>query len=79
MNHSKVVWGDFSFDKVHLTYRVAYDSISGLSANNSEKDGDIRFENDLREATVGFVYNGLGSGFFRPGRQIVSWCVYSPS
>ncbi len=79
-------WGSFKVEKVHLTYRGAYDSIFDLAAhryNIKENIGasrfdyglkDIRFENDLREAFIDFAYNGdLGMAFFRPGRQIVSW------
>ncbi len=81
-----ISWGPFSVEKVHLTYRGAYDSIFDLAAhryNIKENLGasrfdyglkDIRFENDLREAFIDFTFKGtLGRGFFRPGRQIVSW------
>ena len=67
----KIEWGDFAFEKVHMTYRGAYDSIFDLRANHfgdfSDKGGptrfdygvrDIRFENDLREATLDLTYNG---------------------
>ena len=81
------VWGDFSVQKFHLTYRGAYDSIfdlrQGAYGDIDNKGGpsrfdygkrDIRFENDLREAFVDLAYQGpLGAGFFRPGRQLVSW------
>lgn len=79
--------GPFSISKVHLTFRGAYDSIYDLRGNEyhdiRENMGasrfdygkkDVKFESDLREAFVDFVYNGaLGSAFFRPGRQLVSW------
>ncbi len=84
----KIKWGEcIRFSTVHLTYRGAYDSIfdlrPGAYGHINEKGGptrfdlgkqDIRFENDLREATMTFSYDGpLGSAFFRPGRQLVSW------
>lgn len=83
----KLEWGPFSVAKVHLTYRGAYDSIfdlrKGAYGDIDNKGGpsrfdfgkrDIKYENDLREAFVDFTYKGsLGSGFFRPGRQLVSW------
>ncbi|MBU1053175.1 MAG: hypothetical protein KKC46_05010 [Proteobacteria bacterium] len=80
--------GPFSVSKVHLTFRGAYDSIFDLRANEYDDNirdnmglsrfdygkRDIKFESDLREAFVDFVYSGsLGSAFFRPGRQLVSW------
>lgn len=80
-------FGDFSLDKAHLTYRGAVDTIfnirdeeyknirtnRGPSRFDLSRD-DIRYENDLREAFVDLVYQGSGgSGFFRPGRQMVSW------
>ncbi len=81
-----LVWGTVSVEKVHLTYRGAYDSIFDFRAhayNIKDNIGasrfdyglrDIRFENDLREAFIDFVYRGDSEGgFFRPGRQIVSW------
>ncbi len=81
-----IEWGPFRVEKVHLTYRGAYDSIFDLAAHRydiKENLGasrfdyglrDIRFENDLREAFIDFAYQGdSGTGFFRPGRQIVSW------
>ncbi len=81
-----IQWGSFSVEKIHLTYRGAYDSIFDLRAhafNIRDNIGlsrfdyglrDIRFENDLREAFIDLAYKGdLGDGFFRPGRQIVSW------
>lgn len=79
--------GDFGLKKIHMTYRGAYDSIfdfrdkefgripenRGLSRFDYSLR-DIRFENDLREVFVDFTYDGpLGSAFFRPGRQLVSW------
>ncbi|MFH2044661.1 MAG: DUF1302 family protein [Pseudomonadota bacterium] len=79
--------GPFSVSKVHLTFRGAYDSIYDLRGNEYHdivqnrgltrfdygKD-DVKFEKDLREAFVDFVYSGaLGSAFLRPGRQLVSW------
>ncbi len=83
----KLSGGAFSVSKVHLTYRGAYDSIYDLRANKygDIKDNmgasrfdygkkDVKFENDLREVFIDFCYNGaLGSAFFRPGRQLVSW------
>lgn len=82
----KMNWGPFAVEKVHLTFRGAYDSIFDLRANEYDIEEnlgasrfdyglkDIRFESDLREAFIDFTYKGsLGSGFFRPGRQIVSW------
>lgn len=82
-----LTWGSLGIEKVHLTYRGAYDSIFDLRAGHygdiPDKGGetrfdygqrDIRFENDLREAFVDFTYRGpLGNAFFRPGRQLVSW------
>lgn len=78
--------GSFAVEKVHLTFRGAYDSIFDLAADRYKIQDDlgasrfdygledIRFEQDLREAFIDFTYNGeLGSAFFRPGRQIVSW------
>ena len=79
-------FGSFSVSKAHLTFRAAYDSIFDLRddeygdipANitgrfNYGRD-DIKYEYDLREATVDITYQGpLGSAFFRPGRQLVSW------
>lgn len=79
--------GAFSVSKVHLTFRGAYDSIYDLRANEygDVRDNmglsrfdygkrDVKFEQDLREAFVDLVYSGsLGSAFFRPGRQLVSW------
>lgn len=76
----------FAFDKVHFTYRGAYDSIfslrddaygkirnTGPSRFDLGKD-DIKFENDLREASVDLTYSGASSkSFLRLGRQIVSW------
>ncbi len=83
----EIHWGSFGIEKVHLTYRGAYDSIFDFRANKysnipDNRGGtrfdyglkDIRFENDLREAFIDFTYNGFfGDAFFRPGRQIVSW------
>lgn len=83
----KLSAGPFSIQKFHLTYRGAYDSIYDLRANKfgdvREKGGatrfdyglrDVKFENDLREVFVDFVYSGpLGSAFLRPGKQLVSW------
>ncbi|MBU3947746.1 MAG: hypothetical protein KJ826_05945 [Proteobacteria bacterium] len=82
----KLNWGSFAVEKVHLTFRGAYDSIFDLRANEyniKENLGasrfdyglkDIRFESDLREAFIDFSYKGsIGRAFFRPGRQIVSW------
>ncbi|MBU1055864.1 MAG: hypothetical protein KKC46_18855 [Proteobacteria bacterium] len=79
-------WGPIAVQKIHLTFRGAYDSIFDLRANEYDiKDNmgasrfdygleDIRFEADLREAFIDISYKGpLGRGFFRPGRQIVSW------
>ncbi len=81
-----ISYGPFAVEKVHLTYRGAYDSIFDLRAHAfdiKENIGatrfdyglkDIRFENDLREAFIDFTYKGgFGDAFFRPGRQIVSW------
>lgn len=78
--------GAFRVEKVHLTFRGAYDSIFDLAAHRHDIADDIggsrfdydlddtRFEQDLREAFIDFVYTGqFGDGFFRPGRQIVSW------
>jgi len=79
--------GDFAVSKAHLTFRGAYDSIYDLRGNKyhdiREDMGlsrfdygkkDVKFESDLREVFVDLTYNGaLGSFFFRPGRQIVSW------
>jgi hypothetical protein len=79
--------GPFSLDKIHMTYRGAYDSIFDIRSdryrNIREKGGpskfdfgkiDIRLENDLREVFFDVVYTGaLGSGFVRPGRQLISW------
>ncbi|MFH2046544.1 MAG: DUF1302 family protein [Pseudomonadota bacterium] len=78
--------GAFRVEKVHLTFRGAYDSIFDLAAHRYDIADDIggsrfdynlediRFEQDLREAFIDFVYTGkFGDGFFRPGRQIVSW------
>ena len=79
--------GAFRVEKVHLTFRGAYDSIFDLRANEykiKESLGasrfdyglkDIRFETDLREAFIDFAFKSksIGTGFFRPGRQIVSW------
>ncbi|MFH2044675.1 MAG: DUF1302 family protein [Pseudomonadota bacterium] len=78
---------DFAVQKFQITFRGAYDSIFDLRANKygdiTENIGasrfdyglkDIRFESDLREAFIDFTYGGpLGSAFFRPGRQLVSW------
>lgn len=78
--------GALRVEKVHLTFRGAYDSIFDLAAHRYDISNniagsrfdyeldDIRFESDLREAFIDFVYTGkFGDGFFRPGRQIVSW------
>lgn len=79
--------GPLSLDKVHLTYRGAYDSIFDIRSDKyrqiREKGGpskfdfgkqDIRLENDLREFFFDVVYTGsLGTGFVRPGRQLISW------
>lgn len=76
----------FGFEKVHFTYRGAYDSIfslrddaygkirnTGPSRFDLGKD-DIKFENDLREASVDLTYTGAASkSFLRLGRQLVSW------
>jgi len=86
-------WGDFGLSKLQLTYRGAYDSIFDFRANKygDIRDSmgasrfdyglrDIRFESDLREAFIDFNYGGsLGSAFFRPGRQLVSWGESSPN
>ncbi len=83
----KVKWGNFSFSKLHLTYRGAYDSIYDLRAqkfgDTVENRGltrfdyglrDVKFENDLREVFIDLAYSGpLGSGFLRPGKQLISW------
>ena len=79
-------FGPFSVKKIHLTYRGAYDSIfqlredeySGIPDDQGSRfeygQDDIEWENDLREAFVDVTYQGpLGSAFFRPGRQLVSW------
>jgi hypothetical protein len=76
--------GPFVIDKTHLTYRGAVDTIfnndSRYDVMDEWQDGrfnygkaDINRENDLREAFVDITYDGTGYGFFRPGRQIVSW------
>ncbi|MBU1055443.1 MAG: hypothetical protein KKC46_16715 [Proteobacteria bacterium] len=79
--------GPFRVEKVHLTFRGAYDSIFDLAAhryNITEDLGasrfdygeeDIRFESDLREAFIDVAYKGgMGNrAFIRAGRQIVSW------
>jgi hypothetical protein len=82
--------GPISLDKVHLTYRGAYDSIFSLTDRYDDvrKEyrptkwdyglNDIKTENDLREATFDLVYDGFGYGFIRPGRQIVQWGQSSP-
>ncbi len=86
-------WGNFAVEKLQLTYRGAYDSIFDFRANKygdiRENIGasrfdyglkDVRFENDLREAFIDFTYMGPGgTGFFRPGRQLVSWGESSPN
>ena len=83
----KLSWDSFSVAKIHLTYRGAYDSIfdlrKGAYGDIDNKGGpsrfdygkrDIKYENDLREASVDLTYQGvLGTAFFRPGRQLVSW------
>jgi hypothetical protein len=83
----KIKWGNFGIEKIHMTYRGAYDSIFDLRHGQydaiPENRGltrfdygmkDIRFENDLREAFIDFAYDGpFGAAFFRPGRQLVSW------
>ncbi|MBU1052523.1 MAG: hypothetical protein KKC46_01700 [Proteobacteria bacterium] len=79
-------FGSFIVGKVHLTFRGAYDSIFDLRSEDYDITGnmgasrfdygedDIKYESDLREAFIDFVYTGdYGGGFFRPGRQIVSW------
>ncbi|MFH2044243.1 MAG: DUF1302 family protein [Pseudomonadota bacterium] len=79
--------GPFRVEKVHLTFRGAYDSIYDLAAHRYDikedlgasrfdyGEEDIRFESDLREAFIDFAYKGhLGNrAFLRTGRQIVSW------
>jgi hypothetical protein len=76
--------GPVVIDKVHLTYRGFYDTIFDTSSEYDDMfdtrggrfdygQDDIRMESDLREAFVDITYNGSGAGFFRPGRQIVSW------
>ena len=79
--------GGINLDKVHLTYRGAFDTIFNLRSNEydsipNNRSGsrfnygkeDIKYENDLREASFDLTYRGpLGSAFFRPGRQLVSW------
>lgn len=76
----------FQFEKVHFTYRGAYDSIfdlrneaygsirrTGPSRFELGKD-DIKFDNDLREAAADLTYTGAaGMSFLRVGRQLVSW------
>lgn len=81
---------NYFLQNIHLTYRGAYDSIfdlrPGAYGDIEEHPGvnggsrfdtglrDIKYENDLREATITLSYNGpLGSAMFRPGRQLVSW------
>lgn len=77
---------NIKFDKIHLTYRGAYDSIFDLREDaydgitKVKKDrflyakDDIRFENGLREATVDLSYQGTaGKSFLRLGSQLVSW------
>jgi hypothetical protein len=79
-------FGSFSFDKVHLTYRGAYDSIFDLRRDTYDQirekspadfelgKDDIQFENDLREASFDITYDGAGgNSFLRVGRQLVSW------
>lgn len=79
--------GPISLEKIHLTYRGAYDSIFKLRDSeygvieDSRPGGrfnygkrDIEWENDLREATADITYRGAaGNSFLRLGRQIVSW------
>lgn len=78
--------GPFTLSKIHLTYRGAYDSIFDLRSDTYDdiRDGspsrhdagkdDIRFENDLREASFDISFDGdAGYGFIRPGKQLVSW------
>ncbi len=85
-SHIRCRVGDFSLDKAHLTFRGAYDTIFHLRYDEYKdirKDSpsrfdyglyDIEYEADLREATLDLTYDGqYGSGFFRIGRQIVSW------
>ena len=84
--HTNFDIGDFSLEKVHLTYRGAYDSIFWLRQDRfdnipDKRPGrfnygldDIEYENDLREAFFDITYDGShGVGFLRPGRQLVSW------
>ena len=79
-------YGDFKFDKAHLTFRGAYDTIFNMRYDeykdirkerlNRFTYGlyDIEYEADLREASVDFTYEGdYGAGFLRLGRQLVSW------
>ncbi|UCF55759.1 MAG: hypothetical protein JSW15_06455 [Deltaproteobacteria bacterium] len=85
--YTRYDFGPFRLDKIHLTYRGGYDSVfklrddeyEGIPAKRGESRfdkglDDIEYENDLREASLDVTYQGpLGSFFFRPGRQLVSW------
>ncbi|MBT3312367.1 MAG: DUF1302 family protein [Desulfobacterales bacterium] len=77
---------DLRFDKAFLSYRGGYDAIFDLTDRynsapvnvdrdnfDASRDGR-RFENDLREITVDFLYETQDSLFkMRLGRQLVQW------
>ena len=75
----------FKLDKVHLTYRGAYDAIFDLTdrydgvREKSPDDfelgrDDLEYENDLREAFVDLSYETeMDTFILRLGRQFVQW------